>query len=236
MNEVKELVEELRNKKSRDNRELLDRSANMIEELAKELCEKSGCHHKCNDTTDCVVEDEAKEVIANSATTKEKQIEEMARTIYNGCSYETLYTDDYKEYARQMRENCVKDHNGNIICSAELWEQIASIIESTADVVPKSEVDRLTVELEAMRTSANSYKMHYESTKNKVEELEGELVVWKQNRFNIFQSIELYDKTRAKVAREIFEEIEEVLNNIGYFDEIDFKALKKKYAKSEGNI
>ena len=59
MNEVKELVEELRNKKSRDNRELLDRSADMIEKLAKELCEKSGCHHKCHDTTDCVVEDEA---------------------------------------------------------------------------------------------------------------------------------------------------------------------------------
>ena len=59
MNEVKELVEELRNKKSRDNRELLDRSADMIEKLAKELCEKSGCHHKCHDTKDCVVEDEA---------------------------------------------------------------------------------------------------------------------------------------------------------------------------------
>lgn len=43
---------------------------------------------------------------------------------------------NYKEYARQMRENCAKDHNGNIICSDELWEQIASIIENipTADV------------------------------------------------------------------------------------------------------
>lgn len=30
-----------------------------LKELAKELCEKSGCHHKCNDTKDCVVEDEA---------------------------------------------------------------------------------------------------------------------------------------------------------------------------------
>ena len=59
MNEVKELVEELRNKKSRDNRDLLDRSADMIEKLAKELCEKSSCHHKCHDTKDCVVEDEA---------------------------------------------------------------------------------------------------------------------------------------------------------------------------------
>jgi hypothetical protein len=59
MCETKKIVEELRNKKSRDNRELLDRSADMIEKLAKELCEKSGCHHRCHDTKDCVVEDEA---------------------------------------------------------------------------------------------------------------------------------------------------------------------------------
>ena len=36
---------------------------------------------------------------------------------------------DYKEYARQMRENCVKNADGNIICSGELWEEIATIIE-----------------------------------------------------------------------------------------------------------
>ena len=43
---------------------------------------------------------------------------------------------DNKEYARQLRENAVKDSNGAIICSPELWEQIASIIENapTADV------------------------------------------------------------------------------------------------------
>ena len=47
---------------------------------------------------------------------------------------------------------------------------------------------------------------------------------------------ELYNAGYRKaqdVAREIFAEIEDVLNNIGYFDEIDFKALKKKY-ESEG--
>lgn len=41
---------------------------------------------------------------------------------------------------------------------------------------------------------------------------------------------------RVKIARdalaaEIFEEIEDVLNNIGYFDELDFEALKKKYTE-----
>lgn len=43
---------------------------------------------------------------------------------------------DFKEYARQMRENAVKDSDGVILCSPELWEQIASIVENipTADV------------------------------------------------------------------------------------------------------
>jgi hypothetical protein len=40
---------------------------------------------------------------------------------------------DYKEYARQMRENSVKDENGNIICSPKVWEQIASIIENLSN-------------------------------------------------------------------------------------------------------
>lgn len=47
---------------------------------------------------------------------------------------------------------------------------------------------------------------------------------------------ELYDdgyRKASDVAREIFEEIEDVMNNIGYFDEIDFRSLKKKY-ESEG--
>lgn len=38
----------------------------------------------------------------------------------------------------------------------------------------------------------------------------------------------------SEVAREIFAEIEEVLNNLGYFDELDFNELKKKYTEGEG--
>ena len=58
-----------------------------IKELAKELCDKSGCHHKCHDTTDCVVEDEAREylpfVLTNEGkvSTKDRCIEEMAKVI-----------------------------------------------------------------------------------------------------------------------------------------------------------
>lgn len=42
---------------------------------------------------------------------------------------------DYKEFARQMRnqgQKCAKDYYGNIICSPELWEEIAKIIDDAA--------------------------------------------------------------------------------------------------------
>ena len=41
---------------------------------------------------------------------------------------------------------------------------------------------------------------------------------------------------KQEVAREIFGEIEEVLNELGYFDKIDFRFLKKKYTDKNGNI
>lgn len=44
---------------------------------------------------------------------------------------------DYKEYARKMRKNAVKDDKGNIHCSPELWEQIARIIEN----IPTAEAE-----------------------------------------------------------------------------------------------
>ena len=37
-----------------------------------------------------------------------------------------------KEYVKQMLENAYKDTNGNIICSQELWLQIASIIANAS--------------------------------------------------------------------------------------------------------
>jgi hypothetical protein len=39
-----------------------------LKELAKVLCNESGCHHKCPDTTDCVVEDEAELLINGNKT------------------------------------------------------------------------------------------------------------------------------------------------------------------------
>ena len=102
------------------------------------------------------------------------------------------------------------------------FDEISKI--PTADVVPKSEVEKLkqdleiaeiaienrNIELEGMRTAANSYKMHYEQAK-------------------------------AEVAREIFEEIESLLATYTYEDNYgdyistgvteELAELKKKYTE-----
>ena len=58
-----------------------------IEKIAKELCDRSRCHHKCHDTTNCIVEDEAREYLPSTLTNEEKvsvkvkQIEEMGEYI-----------------------------------------------------------------------------------------------------------------------------------------------------------
>lgn len=40
-------------------------------------------------------------------------------------------------------------------------------------------------------------------------------------------------RRQDEVAKEIFAEIEEVINELGYFDELDFTSLKKKYGVTE---
>jgi hypothetical protein len=76
--------------------------------------------------------------------------------------------------------------------------------------------------------------------KSEVEKLQNELVIWKQNRFNLYQKLECYEKARQKVAREIFEEIEKMLIDSTHipdcarFVDIDKLAeLKKKYTGVE---
>lgn len=116
---------------------------------------------------------------------------------------------NHKEYAKQMRENCAKDYNGNIICSAELWEQIASIIENTADVVPKSEVEALLKENERWMMEYADYRAEVNS---------------------------IIEKAKQEVAREIFEELDErfVWTDGDYymsFPYFVYAELKKKYTK-----
>lgn len=83
-------------------------------------------------------------------------------------------------------------------CERDLLDLICQA--PTADVVPKSEV----------------------------EELKADLEVWKQNRFNIFQMLELYKMTMQEAAREIFEEIE---NWFELYSEREYSFAEEEKAK-----
>jgi hypothetical protein len=78
----------------------MENSNEKIKKIAKELCDKSPCHHKCPDTDKCIVEDEAKELFKQALVEglnrrfdktieeakKIEQIEEMARDICGYCT------------------------------------------------------------------------------------------------------------------------------------------------------
>lgn len=99
-----------------------------------------------------------------------------------------------------------------------------------ADVAPKSEVAALKIELEAMRTAANAYKMHYEKAKSEVERLHGILlqftdIVHKWGAKNNIDTSEIslvpilqeeadsiIKKANQGVAREIIDDFDEELH------------------------
>ena len=91
----------------------------------------------------------------------------------------------------------------------------------------KDEVERLTVELEAMRGAANSYKMHYEKGKQQVAER------YMLKADGSLEMIPTVESVRAEVAREIFEEIENIIIDgcevYHTMEPEDFAELKKKY-------
>lgn len=123
-------------------------------------------------------------------------------------------------------------------------EAPAADVVSRAEVEKaKQEADRLAVELEA--ALAEDERLKAENTK-----LNGDVEIWKQNRFNIFQTIELYQKAREKFAREIFKEIFTIIRayefdalvakeNYGIMQVRNFGTdilkLKKKYVGGEGD-
>lgn len=76
---------------------------------------------------------------------------------------------------------------------------------STADVVPKNEVERLTVELAAMRGAANSYKMHYENLARE-----------------IFEEIEKYNRSPLPECKPVY-----------ILKDGEFAELKNKYTEGE---
>ena len=96
-------------------------------------------------------------------------------------------SDMGKYIEREALLNALKQErkNGNFVFTSKWIKEIMDDLP-TADVVPKSEVEKLKADVE----------------------------VWKQNRFNIYQKLECYKMTRAKVAREIFGEIEKAQKEI----------------------
>ena len=151
-------------------------------------------------------------------------------------------------------------HRGNIVTDTYTHMGIKYNTEKcehyiTKDVVPKNEVEQLKRNLEQCE-NGYSQALHLErcklaDAKSEVEKLQAEVKVLTENSITskypccvscsrgliLTKSLEEYDELLAdiatEVAREIFEEIEEVLNELGYFDEIDFKSLKKKYTEGK---
>ena len=71
----------------------------------------------------------------------------------------------------------------------------------------KEEINRLTVELQAMRGAANSYKMHYEKAQAEIESLKEENIILSQKRANIFEIISAYDRGRTEAIKEFAERL-----------------------------
>lgn len=123
----------------------------------------------------------------------------------------------------------------------------------TADVVPKSEVERLTInmnaygltakrlaaenesleiDLENMRRNLGDAREGWNDAECKVEELKAIIADHKasEERWE-----ELYSNTKTEVAREIFEEIERIFDGKKYvpYPLYEIAELKKKYAEEK---
>ena len=71
----------------------------------------------------------------------------------------------------------------------------------------KEDINRLTVELQAMRGAASSYKMHYEKAKAEIERLKEENIIFSQKRANIFEIISAYDRGKTEAIKEFAERL-----------------------------
>lgn len=71
---------------------------------------------------------------------------------------------DYKEFAKQMRENAVKNEQGNIVCSPELWEEIASVIEKA--IIPPCKVGDKVYSIDCDFGIIEEYTVFGYTTKN----------------------------------------------------------------------
>ena len=82
------------------------------------------------------------------------------------------------ELVRKMTLQAKRTMFGEIAPPQLSYSEMLEIIADApnADVVPKSEVERLQIELDAMRGAANSYKRHYDNLAREIfEDIEREI-------------------------------------------------------------
>lgn len=84
---------------------------------------------------------------------------------------------------------------GSYICKGIQKRDILDLINRQ-----QAEIDRLNIDLMAMRGAANSYKAHYE-------DLKSENLVLSQKRIAMFERIEIIDNARIKAIREFAEKL-----------------------------
>lgn len=105
---------------------------------------------------------------------------------------------------------------------------------STADVVPRAEVDLYRRQVDELEDELASTYDKLENAEAEVERLEGELIVERTRRKN---AVNAYHSAKAEVASVIFAEIESIcLTHVDRYNRYliyseDFAELKKKYTE-----
>jgi hypothetical protein len=113
---------------------------------------------------------------------------------------------DYKEYAKQMRENAVKNEQGNIVCNLELWEEIASVIERA--IIPPCKVGDIVYTI--FEGDIEALKVTYTKTEESVE-----FVYRYYDAKNKFLNMPFSDRCIGKTVFLTKEEAEEKLKELG---------------------
>ena len=130
--------------------------------------------------------------------------------------YRKIFDEEYKKTRQLISEG--ETHLDNL---AEGFSEAGRVIDKmpTADVAPKSDVDKWYHEYHAIKDELKQEKMYHRETEKLADKY-----------FNELQT------AKSEVAREIFKEIERVVNYALCVDITDWSAyteLKKKY--TEGN-
>lgn len=92
-----------------------------IKELAKELCDKSGCHHKCKEIDECVVMEEAEELLINQD--KSNNFDVKSNNLPFVLTNEENVSEKYftPSEVRKMTPKEVRENYDLIIQSMEKW-------------------------------------------------------------------------------------------------------------------